>query len=554
MTKLLCFLPALLLATCLGAAGLAFADDAAIPQPVSPLIGEGMYRAAIANVFGADIVINGRFEPQMREAGLLSVGAGSAMISTDGIELYDTLARGIAQQVVAPERRRTLFRCEPQNIKGRDDTCARAFLAATGPLLFRHPLSADELGAYVRIAGETAERKTDFYAGISAVIAEMLISPDFLYLRKTVIPDPEHPGQYRLDSYSSAALLSAYLWAAPPDETLIRAAQNGDLLTSAGLRRQVDRLMLDPQNVEGGVRAFFADMLGFDEYDTLSKDTQFFPEFTPKIVEQSREQTLLTIVDHVVYQKQDYRDLFTTQKTFLTRGLAAIYGVPIADRGDNGQPDHWVPYTYQPGDPRAGILSQISFAALHSPAGRTSPTQRGKALREYLLCQQVPPPPGNVDFKFVTDTKNPALKTTRDRITAHRSEPMCAGCHKLTDPIGLALENFDGAGSFRETENGVKIDTSGQINGVSFVGPAGLAAVVHNDPAATSCVATRSFAFAVGRSPSPQDGAWLKITQQFKASGYSVLALMRAIALSPNTYAVPAPGPNVATAQIAFKE
>jgi hypothetical protein len=171
-----------------------------------------------------------------------------------------------------------------------------------------------------------------------------------------------------------------------------------------------------------------------------------------------------------------------------------------------------------------------------------------------LLCQQVPPPPGNVDFKFVTDTKNPALKTTRDRITAHRSEPMCAGCHKLTDPIGLALENFDGAGLFRETENGVKIDTSGQINGVSFVGPAGLAAVIHNDPAATSCVATRSFAFAVGRSPSLQDGAWLKIAQQFKASGYSVLALMRAIALSPSTYAVPAPSPNVATARIALKE
>jgi hypothetical protein len=512
-----------------------------------------MYRSAIANIFGADIAVNGRFEPQTRAGGLLSIGAGSATISADGMELYDTLARGIAEQVVAPQRRRTLFRCEPHNPSQHDDPCARSFLAATGRLLFRRALAQEELAAYVRVAGEVADKTRDFYAGVAAVLSEMLISPDFLYLRRTVIPDPAHPGQARLDSYSTAILLSSYLWDTPPDDTLLTAAEKGDLLTNEGLRQQVDR-MLAPPEIEGGVRAFFADMLGFDEYDTLSKDTTFFPEFTPKVIEQSREQTLRTIVDHVVYQKRDYRDLFTTTKTFLTRDLAAIYGVPVADKGDNGQPDRWVPYTYPAGDPRAGILSEISFVALHSPAGRTSPTLRGKALREYVLCQQVPPPPGNVDFKFITDTKNPVLKTTRDRLTAHRSAPMCAGCHKLTDPIGLALENFDGAGAYRETENGAKIDASGQMNGVYFVGPEGLAKAVHDDPAATSCVAQRSFAYAVGRAPASRDVVWQQIEQQFKDSGYNVLALMRAIALSPSTYTVPASALDLKTAQAGRKE
>jgi hypothetical protein len=543
LRRLLASCSALVLSMTVGAAS--STPTAWVP---SPLISPEEYRATIASVFGADITIPGRFEPQTRERGLLAVGATTASISADGLERYDSMARGIAAQVVEPKRRRTLFPCAPRNAERDDEACARSFIVSAGRFLFRRPLDPTELADYVRTAGQVAHEKHDFYAGISAVLSDMLISPQFLYRMKVAEPDPAHRGQFRLDAYSRATVLSSYLWDDAPDDALLEAARNGQLLTEEGLRRQVDRMIASP-SIAQGVRAFFSDMLGFDEYETLSKDAQFYPDFTPEVIEESEEQTLRTIVDHVVTQRRDYRDLFTTRKTFLTRPLAAVYGVFLVDKADNGEADHWVPYTYPAGDPRAGILSQISFVALHSPSGRTSPTLRGKALRELLLCQNVPPPPGNVDFKFVTDTTNPKYRTTRARLTAHRSEPMCAGCHKLTDPIGLALENFDSDGSFRTTENGVPIDVSGEFNGVRFDGPVGLAQAVHDDPATTSCVAQRSFAFAAGHRPNLNDPGWQKIAQQFKDSHYDLLTLMRQIATSPLLYEVP---PENAAAQTAL--
>jgi hypothetical protein len=516
----------------------AFSADAPGEQVLSPLISPEEYRRTIANIFGDDIDITGRFEPEKREKGLLAVGAGSAHLSADGLERYDDLSRGIAAQVIAPKRRQTLFKCTPQNVKGRDDACARSFLSSTGRLLFRRPLTNDELNILVKIAGDTADRKADFYAGISTILSNMLLSPRFLYLTKRLEPDPSRPGQYRLDSYSRATLLSSYLWGMAPDDYLLKAAEKGELLTAEGLRHQADRMVSSP-SVEGGIRSFFRDMLGFDGFEILAKDSQFFPEYTAVINDQAQEQTLRTIVTHVLEQRGDYRDLFTTPKTFLTRQLAAIYRVPLADKTDNDQPDRWVPFSYAEGDPRAGILSHISFVALHSPSGRSSPTLRGKALREFLLCQPVPPPPANVDFTVVEATDHPVHRTARDRLSAHASNPVCAGCHKITDPIGLALENFDAAGSWRTVENGGTIDTSGTLNGKNFKGPVDLARIIREDPAVTSCVASRSFAFAAGYQP-PRSEEWTRILNTFRDSKYDVVELMRQIAMSEITYSVPA--------------
>jgi len=351
-------------------------------------------------------------------------------------------------------------------------------------------------------------------------------------------PDPAHPGTQRLNAYDKATELSFFLWNTTPDPELTRAAKDGELHTQAGLEKQVNRMVASPR-VAAGVRAFFADMLSFTDFDAVSKDPNFFPRYTLSIKDQAQEQTLRTIVDHVVYRHGDYRDVFTTPNTFLTRDLAALYSVPLVDTTAPGQLQNWLPYTYQATDPRRGILAQASFTTLWSPSGRTSPTVRGKALRQNLLCQKVPPPPGNVSFKFVEDTTNPNLKTTRDRLTAHRSDAMCAGCHKLTDPLGLALENFDSAGEFRTQENGVTIDASGEINGNKFDGPLGLAQAVHDDPAATTCVAQRTFAFETGYMPPKDDPRWAQIQKKFADSHYDVLELMRQIALSDLSYHPP---------------
>ncbi len=511
------------------------------------LMSPSQYRLTIADVFGDSIKVNGRFEPDQREQGLLAIGARTDNISDNSLESYADLASDIAAQVVDARHREELIGCQPRSENGRDDDCARVFFARVGPLLYRQPLTVDQVQAQVTAAGIAADKLHDFYGGISDTLAEMLISPRFLFRYKIMEPDPQHPGRERMNAYAKATELSYFLWNTTPDEKLLQAAASGEIQTRAGLERQVDRL-ISSERIQDGIRAFFADMLGFADFAAVSKDPSFFPLFVPSIKDEAQEQTLRTIVDHIVNRHGDYRDLFTTPHTFLTDDLATLYDVPLVDMSDNGQPQPWLAYTYPPGDSHAGILSEASFTTLWSPSGRTSPTVRGKALRENILCEKVPPPPGNVSFKFVEDTGNPQYRTTRARLMAHRTEPLCAGCHKLTDPIGLALEDFDAAGEYRTTENGVPIDASGELNGKQFVGAIGLGEAVHDDPAATNCVAQKAFAFETGYIPPRDDPRWREIQQRFAGSHYQVLELLRAIALSDLSYAAPAEGGALAAA------
>jgi len=157
-----------------------------------------------------------------------------------------------------------------------------------------------------------------------------------------------------------------------------------------------------------------------------------------------------------------------------------------------------------------------------------------------LLCQRVPAPPGNVKFNLVQDTNNPNYRTARQRLTAHATEAMCTGCHKIMDPIGLALENFDGQGAFRIKENGADIDVKGTLDGIAFDGAADLGHAIHENPAAPNCLVDRLSAYAVGRAVK-SDAPWVQaLKKSFTASGYRLPALMRQIALNDAFYVVAA--------------
>jgi hypothetical protein len=178
------------------------------------------------------------------------------------------------------------------------------------------------------------------------------------------------------------------------------------------------------------------------------------------------------------------------------------------------------------------LLSQVSFLALHSHPTRSSPTLRGKALRETLLCQRVPPPPPNVDFSAVDNPDSP-FATQRERVAFHLKNPVCAGCHKITDPMGLALENFDSSGRYREEERGTKIDASGTLDGKSFSGVKSLGEVLHDYPGLTSCLVQRVYSYSSGTAVRPEDKKTLDyFNARFAEAGYRVPDLLRAIALS----------------------
>jgi hypothetical protein len=165
---------------------------------------------------------------------------------------------------------------------------------------------------------------------------------------------------------------------------------------------------------------------------------------------------------------------------------------------------------------------------------------RGKALREILLCQKVPDPPGNVDFNFVQETNNPTFKTVRQRLGAHATEAMCTGCHKITDPIGLALEKFDTIGGHRATENGAKIDTTGELDGVAFGDAAGLGRALYANANLPACLVERLYTYGTGRKPVAGERAWLRksLSAEFQKMGYRVPDLLRRIATSEEFYRV----------------
>ncbi|MGE3333960.1 MAG: DUF1592 domain-containing protein [Rhodospirillaceae bacterium] len=487
------------------------------------LLSQDQYLNTLAYVFGPDVRPDAYFPPAQRTDGLLSLGAAKAGVTPTRMEIYQKAAQTVSALIVDPKRRDFVITCKPADEKKADRACATKVITEVGRLMSRRPLTADKRDAFVEQAVGAADKLKDFYAGLGVALEAMLVSPNVLFVTERSEADPKNPGQHRLDAYSLATRLSLFLWNSAPDDQLLKAAETGEIQTPKGLAKQVDR-MLASARLEQGVRAFFDDMFAFDTFNALSKDTTVYPTFTGQALNDAREETLRVVVDHLIHQKGDYRDLFTTRETFISPALAAIYKLPA--------PPTWTRYEFPEGSQRAGIVTHISFLATHSHPARTSATLRGKALRELLLCQPVPPPPANVDFSAVENPR-PGLRTTRDRVGFHLENPVCAGCHKIMDPMGLALENFDGEGSFRTTEKGAVIDASGTLDGKPFKDVVGLGKALHDHPAITSCLVKRAYSYATGSPTTNNDRPLLAyFNTRFGEEGYRVPDLMRTIALS----------------------
>lgn len=492
-------------------------------------LNEAQYRRSIQDIFGAGLTVPGRFDPPLRDGGLLAIGSGKATVSTSGFEQYELRSREIAAQVLDTARRDALLRCKPASPKAFDGECAGSFIGKYGRLLYRRPLSDHEKASVMAVAKAATAQTGDFHQGMQAALARMLSSPNFVFRVERSEPDPARAGLHRLDGFSLASRISFLLWDAPPDEALLDAAASGALRDPAVLNREVDRMISSPRFTEGA-RAFFADMYGLDRFAGLAKDQAIFPKYTPQLAKDAQEQLLRTVIDHLVAHNGDYRGLFTTRKTFMTRNLASLYRVPMPDGGEQG----WVPYTFGDGDAREGILSLAGFLMLDpTHEGRSSPTIRGLSVRERFMCEPVPVPPANVNFSIVQNTNDPLHRTARDRLKLHSEDPSCSSCHKITDPIGLSMENYDAIGAFRTHENGALIDAGGQIDGRGYQNLLGLTSILHENVSVASCVVQRAYEYGVGRTLSDDENRWLDYAiGRFAQDGYQYPMLMRRIATS----------------------
>jgi hypothetical protein len=499
---------------------------------------ETEYRHTVADTFGDDIKINGRFEPDKREEGLLAVGSAPLSVSAAGFEQYYAMAKAVSDQVFDDKHKARFATCQPADPKAADDKCTAEFIRTYGEKLFRRPLSAADVAARVALAKHGATDKGDYYAGMKLALTSLLTAPEFTFRLEMAEPDPSHHGQMRLDSFTRAERLSYLMWDSSPDAELMAAAKGGELQTPAGIEKQVDRLAASPR-MQDGARAFFTDMLELDGFGSLTKDSTIYPKFSQAVADSSEEQTLRTMVDLLIVKNSDYRDIFTSRSTFINRSLASVYQVPlVSPKAD------WVAYTFPEGSDRAGIQTEATFLSLFSHPGRSSPTKRGVALNEIFLCTETPPPPANVDFSIVNNTANPDLKTVRDRLLAHAFDDTCAGCHNLSDPIGLSLERFDSIGQQRMTENGVPIDVRADLKGVKFTGASGLGGYLRNEPRVPACIVRKVYSYGVGHAPDAADKTYLDAqVKAFAADGYKVPDLIKRVATSPEYFKVVMPKP-----------
>jgi hypothetical protein len=480
------------------------------------------YRRAITDLLGEGLVLPTGLEPDQSVGGLLEVGGGVTGVSTRGAEQYEDAAYALAEQALRdPTRRAALVPCQPAG--ARDEACARRFVEAVGARAWRRPLDEAEVARLVAVADRAAETLGDFYLGLEYALAAILQSPWFLF--RVELGEPDGEGARRLTQWELAARLSFFLWNRPPDEALREAAAAGALRDPEALRAQAARMLDDPLAREG-LRNFFTEYFELYRLDALNKDPLVFPHMDQELGPSAREETLRVLEALVFEEDGDYRDALTRQETFVNRKLAALYDLRAPTREGFGRA------TLPPDGPRVGLLGHASLLSLHAHPVSSSATLRGIFIRERLLCQTIPDPPSNVDTS-IPEPSGETL-TLRDRVAEHLTEESCAACHLLMDPLGLGLEHFDGVGRARARDNGALIDASGDLDGIAFDDPRGLAQALRDHEALPGCLVRHLYRYATGHVEVFGEREALRdLNARFAHHNYRVKALLLELIQSP---------------------
>ena len=422
---------------------------------------------------------------------------------------------------------RKLIPCVPES--HADAQCRTAFVRSFGARAFRRPLSAAEQARYEQVFLKATNASRKFTDGAQMVVEAMLQSPKFLY--QPAINSSQDRG------WAVASRISYFLWDTMPDGPLFDAAASGDLLTSAGLNKAIKRMLSDTR-AQQGLDEFVSQWLRFDLALGAVKDRALYPQFTPELAAAMAEEARLLIGD-IVQSDRSFMEIFTAGHAFVSSDLAAMYGAPPPA-------SEFAKVSLPPESGRAGIIGQALFLALTSKPGETSPTVRGFFVRERFLCQPVPdPPPGtNANLPPLSEDKP---QSTRQRLSAHTTNPSCQGCHSLMDPIGFGLEGFDAIGRRREKQRltfmpdrlarakktltiDVPLDVRGTVEGIpnsDFSSPAELGRLLARSVQCQECIIRQLFRYALGRHETDADRARIERgLAVFRESDFRLPALM----------------------------
>ncbi|HWB76018.1 MAG TPA: DUF1592 domain-containing protein [Nannocystaceae bacterium] len=463
-----------------------------VPPPTMRRLTTAELTHAMHDLLGP--VTIGAVEPDSEQEGFFSVGAARIALSPSGVASYEsTIDAALVEALGDPVNAATLLACVPSSA---DDTaCMQQAIAKFGRRAWRRPLADAEVQRWVAIATDVATETSDGLVGLRHALWGMLQSPNFLYRIEIGAPSDDDGGRLKYSSWEMASRLSFTLWSTIPDEALLDAAEAGALDTAEGVETQALRMLDDPR-AHQGLENFVRELYGLWGLDEKVKDPMMFPEWTPTLKETIRNELIARVDDVVLVNPDDYFSLYDGKKVFVDNELARLYGLPEIE------PDAFREAMLPESDPRRGLIGSAVMLAMNSLPARTSATKRGQFVVETLLCRTVPPPPPNVDTNLDDDPMGTGEHhTLRELLEPHREDPACAACHNLTDPMGLALEHYDTLGRWRDTDQGLTIDASGELDGVPFADAAELAVLLREHPEAPSCLVRKLSTYGEGRLP-----------------------------------------------------
>ncbi len=417
-----------------------------------------------------------------------------------------------------PSRRR-IFVCRPATA-GEEEGCAKRILGTLLRRAYRRPVSDADVQAPLQFYRQ-ARQRGGFEDGVELALNSVLVSPEFLF---RVEHDPKGIAPrtaYRLSDVELASRLSFFLWSSGPDDELLDAAAGGRLGKPAVLQRQVRRMLADPRS-QSLVTSFADQWLRLRNLAAITPDMRLYPDFDDNLRQAFRKETEL-FFDSILREDRSVLELLRARDTFVNERLAKHYAIP----GVYGS--RFRRLTFPDDSARGGLLGQGSFLTVSSYATRTSPVLRGKWVLENLLG--LPPPPPLPSVPALPENRETGKKQTmRERLAQHRSNPACSGCHRLMDPIGFALENYDAVGRWRTREDGAPIDAAGALpDGRSFEGAAGLRrALLERPDVFVTTFTEKLLTYALGRGVEHHDApAVRKIVREAQArdSRFSAVVL-----------------------------
>jgi hypothetical protein len=459
------------------------------------------------------------------------------------LKLYDVPSRGgnptfnsltiagpfnIAGAGDTPSRQR-IFVCTPSSAKD-EDPCANKILTAITHRAYRRPVSDADIQPLLAIY-HSGRKDGSFDTGIEMALRAVLVSPDFLFRIErdsaAAQPGSGQPGVHRVSDIELASRLSFFLWSSIPDDELLGLAEKNKLSDPAVLSAQVDRLLADKRS-QAFVDNFAGQWLYLRNLAQVKPDQDVFPEFDPTLREAFDQETLLFFRD-ILRENRPVTDLLSANFTYLNQRLAEHYGIP----GVYGSQFRRVTLNDKN---RGGLLGQGSILTVTSYPNRTSVVQRGKWVLENLLGNPPPPPPPDIPA-LEAHAKDGRQLTMREQMEQHRANPTCASCHARMDPIGFALENYDGDGKWRSKDGGTVIDNSGKMpDGSTFQGPSGLKDLLlnkHRDEFIDTFT-EKLLTYALGRGVEYYDRPAMRaIIHDAASHGTTIPALIHSIVANP---------------------